>query len=326
MHWLKRHWFLVGLVILIPLGITLGTRLSPESIRQIEAGTGPRATSYLVAVILFLMSFSLDSRQLGRSLRYPGPVLFACLVNYGLIPLIAWPLMLLQLHADLAIGLMIAATVPCTMAAASVWTRKGGGNDAVSLLVTMLTNGLCFLFTPLWLSLIVASSFEFDALAMMQRLIFSALIPATLGQLARLSPRLRQFATDYKPGVGAVAQVCVLIIVFAAAFLKAGPQLSGNGGPGIGFLPILVVWGSCIAAHLAAMFIAWHGSRLLGFSRDDRVAIAFAGSQKTLPIGLLVANHFGGFALFPMLMYHASQLFIDTWIAERMAEGNEAPT
>ena len=215
---------------------------------------------------------------------------------------------------------MIAATVPCTMAAASVWTRKAGGNDAVSLLVTMLTNGTCFLFTPLWLSLIVGSSFEFDTYAMMRRLIVSALIPATLGQLARLSQRLRQFATDHKPGVGAVAQICVLIIVFAAAFLKAGPQLSGNGGPGIGLLPILLVWASCIAVHLTAMFIAWHGSRLLGITRDDRVAIAFAGSQKTLPIGLLVANHFGGFALFPMLMFHASQLFIDTWIAERIAE------
>ncbi len=323
MRWLKRNWFLIGLVVLIPLGIMLGTRLSPEAIDRIETATGPRATSYLVAVILFLMSYSLDSRQLGRSLRYPGPVIFACLVNYGLTPLLAWPLMGLQLQDDLAIGLMIAATVPCTMAAASVWTRKAGGNDAVSLLVTMLTNGLCFLFTPLWLSVIVTSSFEFDTFAMMQRLIVSALIPATLGQLARLSPRLRQFATDYKPGVGAVAQVCVLIIVFAAAFLKAGPQLGGNGKVGIGVAPFLVVGMSCIAVHLTAMFIAWHGSRRLGIAREDRVAIAFAGSQKTLPIGLLVANHFGGFALFPMLMYHASQLFIDTWIAERMADTDQ---
>ncbi len=79
-----------------------------------------------------------------------------------------------------------------------------------------------------------------------------------------------------------------------------------------------------MAVHLAAMLIAWHGSRLLGHAREDRIAITFAGSQKTLPIGLLVANHFGGFALFPMLMYHAGQLFIDTWIAERMAAGASA--
>ncbi|MEZ6050645.1 MAG: bile acid:sodium symporter [Planctomycetaceae bacterium] len=328
MQWLKRHWFLVGLVVLIPTGITLGMRLSPDSIHRIELAIGPKATTYLVAVILFLMSFSLDSRQLGRSLRYPGPVIFACLVNYGLTPLIAWPLMPLQQHNGLAIGLMIAATVPCTMAAASVWTRKAGGNDAVSLLVTMLTNGLCFLFTPLWLSVVVASTFEFDTLDMMKRLIFSALIPATLGQLVRLIPRLRQLAIDHKSLVGVVAQSCVLIIVFSAAFLKAGPQLADTSRPGIGLVPVLVVWISCIVVHLLAMLIAWQGGKFLGFSREDRVAVAMSGSQKTLPIGLLVANHFGGFALFPMLMYHASQLFIDTWVAERMAEqgdDNQSP-
>lgn len=326
MQWLKRQWFLVGLAVLIPAGIMLGMCLSPEAIHKVELTIGPKATSYLVAIILFLMSFSLDSRQLGRSLRYPGPVILACLVNYGLTPLLAWPLMPFQRQPGLAIGLMIAATVPCTMAAASVWTRKAGGNDAVSLLVTMLTNGLCFLFTPLWLSLVVASTFEFDTLAMMKRLVYSALIPATLGQFARLIPRLRQLGTDHKTAVGVVAQSCVLIIVFSAAFLKAGPQLADTTRPGIGLIPVLVVWLSCIVVHVAAMFLAWHGGRLLGFSREDCVAVAIAGSQKTLPIGLLVANHFGGFALFPMLMYHASQLFIDTWVADRMAEGSETTT
>ncbi|MGD9855691.1 MAG: bile acid:sodium symporter family protein [Planctomycetaceae bacterium] len=319
MDWLKRRWFLIGLLVLIPLGLILGMRLSAETIGVIEDNIGPRATSYLVALILFLMAFSLDTRQLGRSLRRPGPVIFACLVNYGLVPLLAWPLMPLQRLDDFALGLMIAATVPSTLAAASVWTRKAHGNDAVSLLVTMLTNGTCFLFTPLWLSVVASSVIEFDATEMMRKLIYSALIPTLLGQLARLSPRLRQFATDHKTRVGVAAQVCVLTIVFAAAFFKAGPQLNRPGGIGTGPLAVVIVWLSCIAVHLAAMLIAWHGGRLLGFAREDRIAVAIAGSQKTLPIGLLVANQFGGFALFPMLMYHASQLFIDTAVADRMA-------
>jgi sodium/bile acid cotransporter 7 len=267
------------------------------------------------------MSFSLDSRQLGRSLRHPGPVLFGCAVNFGLVPLLAWPLAALQLQKDLALGLMIAATVPSTMAAASVWTRSARGNDAVSLLVTMLTNGLCFILTPLWLSMVVTSKFSFDAVEMMRRLIVSALIPASLGQLARLSPRLRQFANEHKRGIGACAQVCVLLVVFAAAFLKAGPQLKPAVRPDMSLWAVAVVWLSCIVVHSLAMLLAWKGGRLLGFVREDCVAIAFAGSQKTLPIGLLVASHFGGFALFPMLMYHASQLFIDTAVANRFRRG-----
>lgn len=323
MDWLKRRWFLAGLLLLISLGLLLGAQLSAETIRQIESRTGPLATSLVVAVILFLMSFSLDSDKLGRSLRRPGPVIFATLVNYGVVPLLAWPLMPIQRMDDFALGLMVAATVPSTLAAASVWTRKAHGNDAVSLLVTMLTNALCFLLTPLWLSLVASSVVEFDAAEMMRRLIYSALLPTALGQLARLDPRLRGFAAEHKVPLGVAAQVCVLVIVFAAAFLKAGPQLSRSDDVVLGPLAVAVVWSCCIVVHLLAMWLAWQGGRLLGFAREDRIAVAISGSQKTLPIGLLVANQFGGFTLFPMLMYHASQLLIDTAVADRLAEGAE---
>jgi sodium/bile acid cotransporter 7 len=74
-------------------------------------------------------------------------------------------------------------------------------------------------------------------------------------------------------------------------------------------------------------------SRLLGFERGELIAVVFAGSQKTIPIGLLIATDvamFGDpnllgpgqgvpFAVFPVLMYHASQLFIDTAVADRFA-------
>ena len=129
MHWLKRRWFLVGLVLLIPLGVALGSQLPAQRLQRASAWVEAGATSWLVAAILFLMSFSLDSRQLGRSIRRPGPVMFACLVNYGLVPLLAWPLMPLQQLDDFALGLMITVTVPSTMAAASIWTRKAHGNE-----------------------------------------------------------------------------------------------------------------------------------------------------------------------------------------------------
>jgi sodium/bile acid cotransporter 7 len=69
--------------------------------------------------------------------------------------------------------------------------------------------------------------------------------------------------------------------------------------------------------------------------REDVVAAAFAGSQKTLPIGLLVATELAGkgvpFVVFPILMYHASQLILDTMIADwfhrwlARHEGEEPP-
>jgi sodium/bile acid cotransporter 7 len=325
---LKKRWFLVSLAILIPGGLLVGEQLSSAQIGTLKWYIRPRVVT---AIVLFLMSFSLNSRQLRASMKAPGPVVWAAAVNFAFIPLAAMLLMRCQLLPDFEIGLMIAAAVPCTMAAASVWTRKARGNDAVSLLVTVSTNGLCFLVTPFWLNLATRSGVQLDVGAMVWRLVVAVLIPTLVGQMIRLSPRAAAFADQKKTSIGVAAQCCILAIVLTAA-CDAGTRLnSGDGSPT--WSAVLLVWGSCIFLHLLAMGVGVWGGRLLRFSAADNVAVAFASSQKTLPIGLLLATDaaiFGDpnllgpgvgipFAVFPMLMYHASQLFIDTVVADRLA-------
>ena len=325
---LRKRWFLIGLVLLITTGLTLGMR---------DPSAGATARSYLfrprliTACVLFLMAFSLDSQQLGRSFRRPAPVIWASLVNYGFVPLFAWGLMSWQTVPDFGYGLMIAGSVPCTLAAASVWTRKAGGNDAVSLLTTLVTNSVCFIATPLWLNFATSQGVELDARDMTLRLFQAVLIPTVLGQSLRQIPSLGRFATKYKTPVGVVAQCVVLSLVFMASW-KAGTFLHDNGGRP-GWDGVTLVWGSAILIHVTAMSVALAGARLFGFTAEDRPAVAFSSSQKTLPIGVFLATDpkiFGDpnllgagvgipFAVFPMLMYHASQLFIDTAVADSMA-------
>jgi sodium/bile acid cotransporter 7 len=255
--------------------------------------------------------------------------LWATAVTYIVVPLAAWPLVGWQLTPDFAAGLMIAASVPSTMAAASVWTRRAGGNDAVSLLVTLITNGACFLVTPVWLTLVLSGDarsarpgVELNAVDMMQDLMVSALLPIAAGQLCRLIPLGAAVADRRKVVCGVVAQLCILAIVLLTA-IKGGPRVRAGAEAVGGVGAIALVWACCIALHLAAMAVAVAGARLFGFSRPDRIAVAFAASQKTLPIGVSIANTFANyglpFAVFPILMYHASQLFIDTAIADRIA-------
>lgn len=321
--YLQRKWFLVSLVVLITVGLSLGMNASAEVLDRIVALVPPRLVTIAV---LFLMAFSLDSRKLHASFRAPAPVIWAAVVNSALIPLAAWALMPWQRTDDYKFGLMIAASVPCTLAAASVWTRKAGGNDAVSLLVTLLTNALCFAVTPFWLSLTTSQHVELDGGDMALRLLVVVLIPTLAGQVVRQVPRFDRFATRYKTPIGVIAQVCILSLVFAAA-CNAGRQLNGNG-PAPALTGTILVWGSCVLLHAAAMTVGLAGSRGFGFSPPDAAAVAFASSQKTLPIGIYVAAEFAGqgvpFAVFPMIMYHASQLFIDTLVADRMASRSHA--
>jgi len=328
LEFLRKRWFLVGLLTLISAGMILGANVSSAKLGWIYDLINPRVVTFIV---LFLMSFSLDSAQLKRSARFPGPVAWASSVNFIFIPLSGLLLMRFQNPTDFRYGLMVAASVPCTMAAASVWTRKANGNDAVSLLVTILTNGFCFAITPFWLNFAIPGNISFDFWKMVLRLVTAVLVPTLLGQSVRQHRRMNVIARKYKTPLGVVAQSCVLLIVFSAA-CKAGTRIA-EAKNFLNASDIAVVWGTCIGIHLLAMFVAYRGSRLWGFSLQDSIATAFAGSQKTLPIGILLAmdeSMFGNpnllgegvgvpFVVFPMLMYHASQLFIDTAIADRFA-------
>ena len=108
----------------------------------------------IVATVLFLMALPLPIDAVWRVVRRPGAACLSSFLNMALMPLIAWGLSNL-LTGDLSVGLVLVAVVPSTMASASVWTRRAGGNDAVALVVTVVTNGICFVVTPFWLLVIL---------------------------------------------------------------------------------------------------------------------------------------------------------------------------
>ncbi len=325
-QFLLKKWFLIGLVVAISGGITYGLQF-PNGIDDITEFFRPR---WMTGFVLFLMSVTLDSRQLHASFRAPAPVILAVALNYIVIPAAAWALMPLQMSPDFRYGLMIAGSVPCTMAAASVWTRKANGNDAVSLLVTMATNGMCFAVTPLWINLAIPDgAAHLDAWEMVGRLVETVLIPCAVGQLLRRFAVVADYATRTKVVLSGIAQSLVLVLVLFAA-LKCGQNLTQTQTR-MSLTAVALVWGCCVAIHTTVLFLGRSLAMLLRFSDADGKAVAISGSQKTLPIGVYIATDptmFGAFpfAVFPMLMYHASQLFVDTAVADRWAaevsEGN----
>lgn len=325
---LKKRWFLTALLTLIASGLLWGHSASTETVQGFREFV---PTRWVTAFVLLLMSFSMDSQQLKASFEKPAPVIWACCCSYGLIPLLGWAAMSFQQTPDFAIGIMIAASVPCTLAACSVWTRKAGGNDAVSLLTTLVTNMACVIGAPFWLSMATGQSVELDTSDLAQKLLLVVLVPTVLGQLCRLPRPMQEFAKRKKTSIGVVAQSSILFLVFVGA-CSGGVQLQ-QADLAEQLVALICVWCSVIAIHLTAWTSAYFGGKLFGFSREDCIAVSFAGSQKTLPIGVYLATDkdtFGGesvldgspvpFAVFPILMFHASQLFIDTMIADRFAK------
>lgn len=335
-----KRWFLLSLTSLILIGLGLGSNW-PGTIKPIAESINPLVTT---AAILFLMSFSLETRQLQAALRTPVPVILGAVLNIGLAPLLGIALMAPQGLIDFRFGLLAASCVPCTMAAASVWTRKAHGNDAISLLVTLVTNTASIVTIPFWL--VVATTWFplsetgsnspltvngplLDLGQTIKELFTGVLLPIILGQIARQPARLNAWAAKHKVGISVAAQILILAMVWTAA-IKGGVRIAQTKLI-ISLSSVLLVWGSVIVVHLVTLYAGLYLAKGLRITRADQIAVAFAGSQKTLPVGLLISETLSrqaglSFAVFPMLMYHASQLFLDTVIADKFVADEIAET
>jgi sodium/bile acid cotransporter 7 len=317
MRFLHRWWFLGGLAILLAAGFSWPAELDAVARRV------PQKT--IVAAVLFLMALPLEAGTMWRAIRRPQAVLLAVVINFGLLPLAAWPIARV-LPSDLGIGLLVAAAVPSTLASAAVWTRRAGGNDSIALFVTMITNVTCFLVTPAW---IFATTGQVRRLPqtpgqMIAELGLICVLPVIIAQLLRLSAPVALGASRRKLLLGNLAQCGILTIVLVGA-VKAGLRI-GELPPGA--MLSAMDWTAMLAAVVGLHTVMlWAGhllGRLFGIAREDRIAVGFSGSQKTLMVGIHIANSFGGLAILPMLAFHVSQLLVDTVIADRLRHGAPA--
>ena len=270
----------------------------------------------IVAAVLFLMALPVEAGAMWRAVRQPLAPLLAIGVSCLVLPLAAWGLSPLM-SRELAGGFLIAASIPSTLASASVWTRQAGGNDSISVLVTIVTNTLCFLVTPFWLAVMLggaADASSLDAVALIVKLFWIVVLPIGLAQLVRLRKEVAGFAARHKTALGILTQCGVLTFVFTGA-VQTGERLSGADRTGMLAADLLVMIACTLGLHLAMLYLGIWLARLAGLPRADEIAVGFSGSQKTLMVGLGIAVD-SGLSVLPIIAYHIGQLLIDTLVAD----------
>ena len=316
-NFLIRRWFLIGLLLVILAGFGFHSQLVQP------AAWIPRGG--IVAAVLFLMALPLELSALWQCLRRPRAALLGVAMNYGLLPPLAWLVAPLLPH-ELGLGLIVIACIPSTLASAAVWTRRAGGNDAVPVLITIITTLTCFLVTPAWLSVLTTTELEMDFGPLVGRLVQVVILPITLAQLLRLWKPLAMFATRRKIPLGVITQLGVLVMIFVG-IVESGEEIARNvhesvRSPGVWLLVIALATG----LHLVALVLGHLLGILLRVPRADRIGVGFGGSQKTLMVGLDIGlEYFGGLAILPMVIYHVSQLLVDTAIADQLRNTTDAP-
>lgn len=309
LKFLAHRWFLLALVAVLAIGFFFAEPLAPVA-------KSKALSNGIVVTVLLLMSLPLSFSTVSGTVRRPWPVLLGTVVNAGLVPVLAWGGSFF-LPGDLGIGLLIAGAVPSTLASGAVWTRRAGGNDAVAMMVTVITNLACFLVMPAWLLLTTSTSITLKPGEMVVSIALLVVAPIFVAQALRLLPRVGSFATRHKVVLGVFAQLGILSMIGIGA-IHCGQKLESQVArlvSGETAVMIFVV----MAVHLLALASGMWVALRLKIAWPDAIAVGISGSQKTLMIGLWASTqYFGGLTLLPLIVYHVGQLLADTVIADRL--------
>ena len=310
----SRYWFLAMMVLMIPAGLWL-----PGGGRAIkDAGW---VTPVLVGVMMAVSGFTLDTGKLHRQAANLGAISLVLFSTYCVAPAVAYGLALwLQPagHPHFLTAVMIMAAQASSLASALALTVLSRGNQELALIFTLLSSSLTVVLTPLVLQLSIGASVEIPLGQMILKMLLVVVMPVALGQA------LRRFLWDKaKPllrGIRLVPQMIIVVFVYSGFSVATG-QINSNADV---VLRIVV-----ISALLHAILLAWNFgvSVLLRMDRGTGTALVFCGSQKTLPNGIYLWQHFfadNPIGALPLALYHLIQLIADSLLVPFFERRNQA--
>ena len=308
---LRRHWFLLAVACVLLFGFQWAD-LFEVYVRLIPVG-------WVVTFVMFLNGLTLPTPQFLKALKRPAQIIIGVACGYVIVALIGYPAsrFLEAFNADFAVGLLVISAMPTTLSSGIVWTRLAGGNDALTLLTTVASNGISFIAVPSILFFTVGSFISLKPAEMIGRLVLVVLLPVGVAQGVRQIKRVSRFALQHRTLLSVIPQILILNMVFVG--VVGGVLQMNRRGEQLAFMEFLILAVVAAGVHGLAAAGCWMAGKGLRWERADRLSLLFSGSQKTLPASLYVCTRFFPsypFATIPCVMYHVFQLIIDSWFAE----------
>jgi solute carrier family 10 (sodium/bile acid cotransporter), member 7 len=303
---LKKYWFFGGIILAVLGGF--GLHDQHAWLREYDILT------IGIFIAFFITGLTLDTSHLSMALMQLKAPLASMISSLIFIPLLAWLLASFVFPLEYVLGVCIIATAPVTVVSGTVMTALGRGNVPLSLFICVLGNFIGVFTIPFSLKLLIEAggNINLPAVEMLSGLVTTVLVPILLGKIAQ-SP-LNAFRSRYKRAFSIFQQSIVLLIIFNAV-AGSGPSIHAAGAS----LPLLIVF--IIFLHSLILAMNFGISKIIGLDRPSTTAFTIHTSQKTLAVSYLVwsgyfANEYS-LALIPGIVYHLTQMIMDTFVAEK---------
>ncbi|MFF9909813.1 bile acid:sodium symporter family protein [Streptomyces sp. NPDC013457] len=284
------------------------------------------ASTAAIALLFFLYGARLSTREALDGLKHwrlHATVLAATFAVFPLLGLAAKGLVPAVLTPPLYSGLLFLCLVPSTVQSSIAFTSIARGNVPAAICAGSFSSLAGIVLTPLLAAVLLgggAGGFSADSLL---KIVLQLLVPFLAGQALRRW--VGGFVVRRKKVLGYVDRGSILLVVYTAFSHGMVAGIWHQVTPvRLGLL--LVVEAVLLAVMLA---LTWYGARRLGFGREDRITIQFAGSKKSLAAGLPMASVLFGaqasLAVLPLMLFHQMQLMVCAVVAGRRAHDPEQP-
>ncbi len=165
-----------------------------------------------------------DFKAIGRM---PGSVVLGFVAQYTIMPLAGWLVAtVLKLEPGLAVGIILVASCPGGMASNMI-SYLARANVALSVVLTLCSTMLAFLFTPTWTSALAGKYVPVDAWGLCLSAFQLTVAPVVLGVLIRWKlPR----AAEQIGACGPTVAVLAFVLVTGGIVAASAGDIAGNFG------------------------------------------------------------------------------------------------
>jgi sodium/bile acid cotransporter 7 len=280
-------------------------------------------THVAVSLLFFLHGAKLSREAVIAGVTHWRLHLLVLLCTFALFPLLGLllkPVLTPLVTPDLYLGILFLCMLPSTVQSSIAFTAAARGNVPAAICSASASNLFGIFITPVLVGLLTSAQMSGGSpLESAGQIALQLLLPFIAGQVARRW--IGAWVEKHKPLTRMVDQGSILLVVYTAFSEAVGQglwhQVSWGTLAGLMLINVLLL--------ALVMGISAQAARRLGFNREDRIAIVFCGSKKSLASGVPMAKVlFAGGALgavvLPLMLFHQLQLMVCAVLAQRYAK------
>jgi sodium/bile acid cotransporter 7 len=280
-------------------------------------------THIAVSLLFFLHGAKLSREAVVAGITHWRLHLLVMLCTFALFPLLGLllkPVLTPLVTPDLYLGILFLCMLPSTVQSSIAFTAAARGNVPAAICSASASNLFGIFLTPVLVGLLTSAQMAGGSpLDSALQIALQLLLPFIAGQIARRW--IGGWVERNKALTRLVDQGSILLVVYTA-FSEAVGQGLWHEVSWATLAGLMVV--NALLLGLV-MFISAQAARRLGFNREDRIAIVFCGSKKSLASGVPMAKVlFAGGALgavvLPLMLFHQLQLMVCAVLAQRYAK------